>query len=116
MDEREIARRLNNISTVWSLVLQAHQGPPDATAVARQALVERYLGAVYRYLLGAVRNPDTADELCQEFCLRFVRGDFRNADPARGRFRDLIKTALINLVINHQKRKRPLHLEQEGQL
>jgi RNA polymerase sigma factor (sigma-70 family) len=116
MDEREIAQRLNSISTMWTMVRQAHQGPPDEAAAARQALVERYLGAIYRYLLGAVRDPDAADELLQDFCLRFVRGDFRNADPGRGRFRDLVKTALINLVINYQKRKRPAPLAAESQV
>src|SRR5262249_16173052 len=54
--------------------------------------------AVYRYLLGAVRDPDTATDLCQEFAVRFLRGDFHRAAPDRGRFRDYVKTALINLV------------------
>jgi RNA polymerase sigma-70 factor (ECF subfamily) len=116
MDEGEISRRLSSISTVWTVVAAAHQGPPDEASVARKALVERYLRAIYRYLLGAVRDAEVADELCQEFCLRFVRGDFRNADPQRGRFRDLLRTALINLVINYQKRKKPLPLAAESQL
>jgi RNA polymerase sigma-70 factor (ECF subfamily) len=115
MDEQEVALRLSNISTRWTMVTQAHRAPPDEdTAAAQEALVERYLGAIYRYLLGAVRDPDVADELFQEFSLRFVRGDFRNADPKKGRFRDLVKTALINLVINHQKKKRPLPLATES--
>src|SRR5262249_31736613 len=61
--------------------------------------------AIYRYLLGAVRDPEMADELFQEFALRFVRGDFRRAEESRGRFRDFVKTALINLVINHRRKQ-----------
>src|SRR5204862_1035092 len=68
------------------------------------AVLERYQSAAYRYLLGGVRNLDAADELFQEFALRFVRGDFRRADPERGRFRDFVKTALRNLVTNHHKK------------
>jgi hypothetical protein len=47
-----------------------------------------YHRAVHRYLLGALRDEDAAEELFQEFALRFVRGDFRWADRGRGRFRD----------------------------
>ncbi len=75
-------------------------------------LLARYSGATYRYLLGAVRDPDVADELAQEFALRFVRGDFHRANPERGRFRDYLKTALINLVNDHhrQQQDRPCGL------
>jgi RNA polymerase sigma-70 factor (ECF subfamily) len=69
-------------------------------------LVERYQSAVYRYLLAATRDPDAADELFQEFALKLVRGDFGNADPEKGRFRNYIKAALINLVISHQRKQR----------
>src|SRR5687768_8662870 len=57
-----------------------------------------YSGAAYRYLLGALRDPDAAADLCQEFAVRFLRGDFRRAAPDRGRFRNYVKTALVNLV------------------
>ena len=73
---------------------------------ARAALVHRYRGAIYRYLLGAVRNPDVADDLAQDFALRLVRGDFRNADPERGRFRDLVKTVLFHLIVDYQRRQK----------
>jgi DNA-directed RNA polymerase specialized sigma24 family protein len=45
-----------------------------------------------------VRDPEVADDLAQEFALRFLRGDFQRADPERGRCRDYLKRALINLV------------------
>ena len=38
--------------------------------------------------------------------MRLVRGDFRNANPEKGRFRDLLKTALYHLIIDHHKKKR----------
>jgi RNA polymerase sigma-70 factor (ECF subfamily) len=104
--------RLSRIDTLWSLVHRAHAGPAaeDGDAVAR--LLARYGGAVHRYLLGALRNPEAADELFQEFALRVVRGDFGNADPARGRFRDFLKAAAYRLVVDHHRRsqRRPVAL------
>ncbi len=106
-------QRLSHITTLWTLVRQAHQGPADAVPAAQQTLLERYGGAVHRYLLGALRDPEAADDMFQEFCLRFLRGDFRNADPGRGRFRDFVKTALFHLICDYQRRRqrRPLSLD-----
>src|SRR5262245_25996763 len=67
--------------------------------------MERYHGAVFRYFLGAVRDPDAAGELTQEFALRFVRGDFHRADRERGRFRDYLKTALVHMATDHFRNK-----------
>jgi RNA polymerase sigma-70 factor (ECF subfamily) len=77
----------------------------DEQRLNLQRLLERYCGAVYRYVLGAVRDPDVAEELTQEFALRFLRGDFRRADPKRGRFRDYLKTSLVHLVTDHHRRR-----------
>src|SRR5262245_31436164 len=104
MDPVNHAEHLSRISTIWSEVRGAHSGSADKAAAAQAALVERYQGAVYGYLLGAVRDPDVAAELFQEFALRLVRGDFGRADPGRGRFRDYVKTTLINLVIDQRRR------------
>ena len=41
----------------------------------------------------------------QEFALRMARGDFHRADPQRGRFRQFLKVALINLVREYRKRR-----------
>jgi RNA polymerase sigma factor (sigma-70 family) len=105
MDQRSVDLRLSRISTVWTMLRDAHQ--PDAAAgAAPWSLIQRYQRAVYRYVLGAVRDEDAADELFQEFALRVVRGAFRNADPKRGRFRDYLKTVLIHLVTDYRNRER----------
>lgn len=87
---------------MWTLVGDAKL---DAGARARLALVERYRGAAYRYLLGAVRDPDVADDLLQELAFRFLKGAFSRAAPERGRFRDYLKTVLVHLVTDHQRRR-----------
>jgi RNA polymerase sigma-70 factor (ECF subfamily) len=105
MDDKELDQRLSRISTTWSLLLQAHHDSPGTAATAQRKLMERYCGAVYRYLLAAVRDPHAAEDLTQEFALRFVRGLFRQADPARGRFRDYVKTALFHLVDDYRRQQ-----------
>jgi RNA polymerase sigma factor (sigma-70 family) len=99
-----LQQNLNEIATHWTVVRQAHG--EEAVGAARAALMERYSGAVYRYLLGALRDRDAADDLFQDFCLRFLRGDFRNANPEKGRFRDFVKTALFHLIVDYQNRRR----------
>jgi RNA polymerase sigma factor (sigma-70 family) len=112
MDEASLQKHLSKISTLWTLVQKAHMAPVDEAAAAQHALLERYSRAIYRYLLGALRQPEAADELFQEFSLRLLRGDFRRANPERGRFRDFVKTSLFHLIIDHKKgeQRRPRSL------
>jgi len=98
--------RLSRISTQWALVFQAHQGDTEEVEAAQVALMLRYGGAIHRYLLAALRDPEAAEELDQEFALRFLRGDFHRADPDRGRFRDFIKRAIRNLIVDHYRRRK----------
>jgi RNA polymerase sigma-70 factor (ECF subfamily) len=103
---------LSQIATPWSLIGRMHDGQDDAANSAQGLFLQRYCGAVYRYLWGAVRDEDAALDLCQEFALRCLRGDFRRADPRRGRFRDYLRTALVHLVSDYRKAQRaqPQHL------
>jgi DNA-directed RNA polymerase specialized sigma24 family protein len=109
MDRDELDQRLSRMSTVWTMVFDAHGGEADAATAAMSGLALRYSGVVYRYILGAVRDPDAAAELSQEFALRILRGAFRHAEPSRGRFRDYLKTALIHLIDDYRaaQRSRP---------
>jgi RNA polymerase sigma-70 factor (ECF subfamily) len=106
-DNECVDTHLSQISTAWSLVDQAHVTSPEARQVAQAALFQRYRRAVYHYLLAALRDQHAADEVFQEFSLKFVRGDFRGADPQRGRFRNFLKTSLSHLIAN-RRRQRPL--------
>src|SRR5688572_4826917 len=100
--DREAEQRLSRISTVWSMVARARGGPEDAEAEAQKALLERYHQAVHRHLVRGTGGAAAADELFQEFTLRFLRGDFRRADEGRGRFRDYVRAALNNLIREHK--------------
>jgi RNA polymerase sigma factor (sigma-70 family) len=108
VERQEWDPRLSQITTQWSMIFQAREGPTDLANAAQAELMSRYSGAVHRYLLASLRDADAAGDLNQEFALRFLRGDFRRADPARGRFRDFVKQALRNLMIDHYRRKKTL--------
>jgi RNA polymerase sigma-70 factor (ECF subfamily) len=101
----DTSERLSRIETHWTAVLRAHGQSQTGAKSARDNQLLRYSGAVYRYLLGAVRDPDVAADLCQEFAVRFLRGDFHRASPERGRFRDYVKTALVNLANDHHRKR-----------
>jgi RNA polymerase sigma-70 factor (ECF subfamily) len=100
--------RLSRLSTEWNLIFQAQTGTPEEATRAAAQLISRYAGAVHRYFLKALGDPDAASELDQEFAIRFLRGDFRHADPIRGRFRDYVKRAVQNLMKDYYRRKRPV--------
>ena len=95
--------RLSQVATQWALLAEARGKEQAGASGAWCALMHRYCGAAYRYLAGAVRDEDIALELFQEFAVRFLRGDFRRADAAKGRFRDYVRTSLVHLVTDHYR-------------
>lgn len=97
--------RLSRISTRWSMVSQAHAEKGDLVLLARSELLQRYRRAVYRYLRGATKSGDVAEDLCQEFAVKLLEGRYKNVDSNKGRFRDYLKTSLINLVTEYHRRR-----------
>jgi DNA-directed RNA polymerase specialized sigma24 family protein len=100
--------RLDRISTSWTLLAQAHAAARDTAAIARALLVERYRGAVRRYLGALLRDDEAAEDLTQEFGLALIEGKLAKATPDRGRFRDYIKAVVLHLVSRHRKQQRRL--------
>ena len=64
-----------------------------------------YGNAIKRYLVAALRNQELADDLFQEFALKFVQGGFKNVDSEKGRFRSFVKTVLYRMVAHHHRKK-----------
>jgi RNA polymerase sigma factor (sigma-70 family) len=98
--------QLNLISTKWSLVYRAHHGPAEGANSARRQLLERYEGAVCRYLRKVVPDADAAEEVFQEFALQLVHGNRGGANPQRGRFRNFLKGTLFHLIADYHKHQR----------
>jgi len=97
--------RLDEIATQWSLLRLAHQDSVSVAGPARNALALRYSGAIRSYIGALVPDPQDADEVAQDVLVRILRGDFAGANPERGRFRDLLKVAVRNMVRTSWSRK-----------
>lgn len=108
MDDDDL--HISRIPTAWSMVREAH-GDHTAVQFAQERLLSRYGGAVRRYALSALRDEDAAEEVFQEFALKFVRGDLGNANPERGRFRAFVKTVVYRLIVDYQRRTKKRGLE-----
>lgn len=106
---------LSRISTIWSMVFEAHGDDTEAVRAAQNQMMERYSATVYRYLLRVLGDMDAADEVFQEFALRVVRGGFRHANPERGRFRDYVKIAVLRLVTDYRRRQRASNVPLDAQ-
>lgn len=100
---------LSQMLTQWTLLRQAHT--PGEAGPAQEQLLTRYYPAVYRFLRKLLGDEDAAQELGQEFAVRFLRGDFRHAQPERGRFRDYLKASLRHLTAAHRKVVPLTHVE-----
>ena len=88
-------------STRWSRIL-AQPGPRDLDALA-----QAYWRPIHAYLAARLRlDDDAARDLAQEaFAWMLATRFFDRADPARGRFRGLLKKALANFAIDHVRRQ-----------
>jgi RNA polymerase sigma-70 factor (ECF subfamily) len=93
--------RLDQIPTRWSLLRLAHEDTSSIASPARNILALRYSGAIRAYVGSLVQDSADADELAQEVLVRLLRGDLKQADPQRGRFRDLLKAVMRNLARSH---------------
>ncbi len=108
--------RLSQIETAWSIVRRAHGDESLDARSAKEQLIERYGSAIRRYLLGALRDEISADDVYQEFAVSFINGDFHRASQEKGRFRSFLKTALFRLVADHyraKKRRNAIPLEHD---
>jgi DNA-directed RNA polymerase specialized sigma24 family protein len=95
-------RRPGFPSTRWSRIL-APAGARDLDALARA-----YWRPVHAYLAARTRcRGADADDLAQEaFAWLLASGLLDKADPARGRFRGFLKSALANFAAERSRRDR----------
>jgi len=101
-----VTDRLSQIDTLWSAVRKAHGSSDIKARQVQEELVQRYGGAARGYLHAALRDEHAAEEVIQEFALKFLEGGFQSADPDRGRFRNFLKTILFRMVVDYHRRKK----------
>ncbi len=87
-------------TTRWSIVARARGDDRDARA-ALESLCRVYRPPVLAYIRGRGYPAEAAEDLAQTFFERFIQGAYAEvADPARGRFRAFLLTALKRFLIN----------------
>ena len=72
-------------------------------AGAFETLYKRHRGPVYRFVLRAIRNRSSAEELFQEVWIRVVEARSRYAPQAR--FTTWLYTIAHNLLVDHWRKK-----------
>jgi len=87
-------------TTHWSVVVRARGESPDARE-ALGSLCRAYRPPVVAYIRSRGHAIDAAEDLAQTFFTRFIEDAYQTvADPARGRFRAFLLTALKRFLIN----------------
>lgn len=88
-------------STRWSRVL-AHG--TESRLTDWDALARAYERPIREWLRCRLRDEEAAADLTQEFFVWMIESRFTaRADPARGRFRSFLKTALRHFVVDRQR-------------
>jgi RNA polymerase sigma-70 factor (ECF subfamily) len=72
-------------------------------AGAFETLYKRHRGPVYRFVLRAIKNRSTAEELFQEVWIRVIEARSRYTPQAR--FTTWLYTIAHNLLVDHWRRK-----------
>lgn len=95
-------------TTRWSLVQAAAGDEPQSDEDYQGALAElcaTYWFPVYAHCRRKGAVPEDAEDQTQEFFARLLDGNlFQSADPARGRFRSYLLTALDHFLINEYRK------------
>jgi RNA polymerase sigma factor (sigma-70 family) len=99
-------------ATHWSVVLAATQPESPQAAEALEKLCRTYWYPLYAYVRWHGYSPEDAQDLTQDFFARFLKKQyFKLADPARGRFRTFLLTAMKHFLANEWKKA---HREKRG--
>ena len=101
-------------TTIWSAVRQG--AAADQRREALERLARRYQAPAEGFLRVAFRvDAGEASDLFQSFFVRLLEDDFlARADPARGRFRSFLKTALRHFATDEFRKRRALRRGGDG--
>ena len=95
-------------TTAWSLVRAAQTGDEQHHLEAVNRFAAAYWRPVFFFLRAKGHAADRAEDLTQEFFLRFLeRAWIRRADPERGRFRTFLLTILTRFLSDRGPKRAP---------
>ena len=94
-------------TTRWSVVLAAGGEPSSAAREALDRLCRGYWFPLYGYVRARNFSPHDAEDLTQEFFVRFLASDaLRTISEERGRFRAFLLASLNHFLANEWDRLR----------
>lgn len=93
-------------TTNWTLVLTASDEQADLREHALESLCQSYWYPLYSYVRRRGNTHADAEELTQDFFVRFIDGQFlAGLSPEKGRFRSFLLVCLKRFLINaHEAR------------
>ncbi len=92
-------------TTHWSVVQAARLKDSAHSLAALENLCRQYWPPVYAFVRRCGHGPDDAQDLTQEFFARLLEKNFvESADPAKGRFRTFLLTAVTRFLANERER------------
>ena len=96
-------------STAWSVVRAAQRSDCPEYVTALNRCIAAYWRPVYCFLRAHGHPTHHAEDLTQEFFLRFCERDWiRRADPQRGRFRTFLLSVLKRFLSDQGPGRSPL--------
>lgn len=97
------------VTTHWSIVLAAGRSDSLGSSVALEELCRTYWHPLYAYVRRRGYGVSEAQDLTQEFFARFLEKDWvTRANPAKGKFRSFLLSALNHFLCNEWRRSQAL--------
>jgi len=95
------------VTTRWTDVFRAGDTSTVGADTALARLCQGYWYPLYAFVRRQGRSPEESEDLTQEFFARMIEKRWvSDADPARGRFRSFLLTALKRFLANEWHRAR----------
>jgi RNA polymerase sigma-70 factor (ECF subfamily) len=94
------------VPTRWSLIATLRSGAAPQVERALETLCNAYWYPLYAYVRRAGHSPEDAADLTQAFFARLLEKDvLAHADPARGRLRNFLLTAMQHFLCDDWRKQ-----------
>jgi RNA polymerase sigma factor (sigma-70 family) len=92
-------------TTRWSLVVRAQSSAAEAAEASLESLCRQYWAPLYSFIRSRGHAPQDAQDLTQEFFARLLEKRWLDtADPAKGKLRSFLLTAVKRFLANERDR------------
>ncbi len=92
-------------TTHWSVILAARQAETPESSMALEQLCQAYWPPLYAYVRRRGHTPEDASDLTQQFFARLLEKNYlRSVEPAKGKFRTFLLTAMERFLANEWSR------------